>query len=562
MNYPLRIKLIFFKFLIRYTFQIMNQLRLIIIKILKLCLTKKIICLLTVKLSINLFMLFILQYNIKYYSLYNNLSYVLINNILIFLCNIILDILQYYTSLNFIKGDILSIIEQIVNRKIADINFNRLDKINKKELSSLKNDFKYTLMAFFDILIFETVHFFAFLSYSGWLIYHQPYIVIIYILAFCFMKIHVVNYDDRIVIWNKYHFNYCNFYYDIIHEKADRNINISSSLMSELEKQKTKDKFKVTKHLYILKTMVNLVIIGNLFFFLSRIIDNHYITFYIQYVIALCNNITFIYFFIIAYKECLIEYTKIHNLLFMLPNREKYKQLDNFTEINIYSLSYKYPKNTEDNINLDLQLIDPIKIKEGDIVLITGKSGSGKTTLLDIIAGIIPSNEYKFQIDFNNRKSNFGFDEIITHRIYARQENSINWHASIYDIITASYDDKSLSFCEKALSMAKALDFIKINKDRSNKIWIYSKPTILSAGQKNRITIAKYLYSIFKELPKMVIFDEIDKNLEINLLLDIFLNIFNYCKKNLIICLITSHHTEICNLTYDFQIKINDGLIG
>ena len=170
------------------------------------------------------------------------------------------------------------------------------------------------------------------------------------------------------------------------------------------------------------------------------------------------------------------------------------ESIENWDNIEIKSLNFKYPDKTEalNNIN--------VKIKNGDIVGIFGKSGSGKTTFVNVITGLLPIKNSVF-IDgkdlINNLSSwikNIGY---VSQNIYLFDE-SIE-----FNITLSNKNDIDYNLLKKTIKASMLDDFVNSlpNKLETK---IGENAIKVSGGQKQRISIARAIY----RNPSLLIFDE------------------------------------------------------
>ena len=159
-------------------------------------------------------------------------------------------------------------------------------------------------------------------------------------------------------------------------------------------------------------------------------------------------------------------------------------------------------------------------IRKNSKIGICGESGSGKTTLVDIIAGIKKITQGKIFIDeheLNNINSKNWMQNIayVSQRVYL-------FNSSLRNNITFVSDEEDINNDKffKILEFVELDDFIINNKDKEFfKLQEFGKN--LSGGQRQKIGIARALYS---ERP-IIILDEttnsLDKKTEKNILLKI-----------------------------------------
>ena len=169
--------------------------------------------------------------------------------------------------------------------------------------------------------------------------------------------------------------------------------------------------------------------------------------------------------------------------------------LNQSLELKNISFGYEPEKLVLNDINLT--------IKKGEFVGIAGLSGVGKTTLVDIISGLYEPNEGMILVD----------GEVKTNQIkigYIPQEFSLI-SGTIRENVAFGNSDIDDERVIDALKKAQLYDFIEGNYKEG----IYAKPFTdsigMSQGQKQRMAIARALYSN----PDLLILDEATSSLDL-----------------------------------------------
>ena len=172
-----------------------------------------------------------------------------------------------------------------------------------------------------------------------------------------------------------------------------------------------------------------------------------------------------------------------------------YYQLQDKIELKNVYFGYTEDKPVLNNINLI--------IKKGEFIGIAGLSGAGKTTLADIISGLFKPDKGDFLTDGSptNKPLKIG---------YIPQEFCII-NGSIKDNVSFGAPDADYNSVVDALKKAQLYDFITENY----KDGIEANPFVDSAGfsqgQKQRLAIARALYSN----PDILILDEATSSLDL-----------------------------------------------
>ena len=165
--------------------------------------------------------------------------------------------------------------------------------------------------------------------------------------------------------------------------------------------------------------------------------------------------------------------------------------------IELKNIEFCYDTNKPVLKNINLEII------KGEFIGIAGLSGAGKTTFVDIIAGLLTPNKGEILID--------GKIQTLPLKIgYIPQEISII-NATIRENVAFGSDEIDDAKIIDALKKAQLYDFIMQNYSDG----IYANPFVdstgLSQGQKQRLAIARALYSN----PDILILDEATSSLDL-----------------------------------------------
>ena len=204
----------------------------------------------------------------------------------------------------------------------------------------------------------------------------------------------------------------------------------------------------------------------------------------------------------------------------------EFQKFEQTIELKNINFSYEDDKLALKNINL--------MINKGEFVGIAGLSGAGKTTLADIIAGLLKPQSGIILID--------GMQQTKPLKIgYIPQEfNLIN--GSIKENVTFGAELQDDGKVIEALKNAKLYDFINENYQEG----IYANPFVdstgFSQGQKQRLAIARALYSE----PDILIMDEATSSLDLKTE-DELCTVLNSLKGNMTIIAIAHRLSTIRN---------------
>lgn len=172
-----------------------------------------------------------------------------------------------------------------------------------------------------------------------------------------------------------------------------------------------------------------------------------------------------------------------------------YYQLQDKIELKNVSFGYTKDKQALKNINLT--------IKKGEFIGIAGLSGAGKTTLADIIAGLFEPDCGEFLVDgkVQNKPLKIG---------YIPQEFCII-NGSIKENVSFGAPEADYNSIVDALKKAQLYDFIIENYKEGIEANPFVDSTGFSQGQKQRLAIARALYSN----PDILILDEATSSLDL-----------------------------------------------
>ena len=201
--------------------------------------------------------------------------------------------------------------------------------------------------------------------------------------------------------------------------------------------------------------------------------------------------------------------------------------------------------------NLIINIFEDIKINinHKDIVAIVGPSGIGKTTLLNIIGLIDNFDRGNFLFDdldvlkmnkrtiSNYRNKNIGFVHQFFHLI---PELNVVENVAIPKLIYSNKKKESYEYSEYLLEKFKL-------KDK-----IFSKPSLLSGGEQQRVAIARSLIN----KPSLLIADEMTGNLDEDTSDEIFDFFIKEIKRNNQTLLFATHNIKYAKKSdFVFEIK-------
>ena len=263
------------------------------------------------------------------------------------------------------------------------------------------------------------------------------------------------------------------------------------------------------------------------------------------------NQYDFFYYFLIIYDVEFIsdkvqEYYKSkinHNKM-----QERLNYLNSFTPIKS-DLIVKTKVNTIKinkiiNETPKLETTEPIFIDSNEHILIDGESGSGKTSLLYILKGIIKPKELEIEPNI----------ELINSQTYLTLPNHKSlFSGNLYDIISNYDKNPDIELINWAIQSAKLTD--RLNK-LDNKEFIEIEK--LSGGEKIRLLIARIIYAAKTRNYNILLFDEIDENLNDQLAQEICLNLRKIFNDKII--LYVSHNEKVKKL-FERKYMVQKGII-
>jgi ABC-type lipoprotein export system ATPase subunit len=263
------------------------------------------------------------------------------------------------------------------------------------------------------------------------------------------------------------------------------------------------------------------------------------------------NQYDFFYYFLIIYDiefiadkvqeyyKSKVSYNKMLERLNYLNsftlNNSNYIDKTIVNKITIKKISHDKPK-------LELASFEEsLTFSVNDPVLILGESGSGKTSLLYILKGILKPNILEIEPNI----------ELINSQTYLTLPNHKSLYSgNLYDIITNYDKTPNIKLINWALQSAKMddrlnkNDFINIEK--------------LSSGERIRLLIARIIYAVKTKNYNILLFDEIDENLNDELAQEIYINLKNIFNDKIILYIT---HNEKVKKLFNKKYIVKDGII-
>lgn len=269
------------------------------------------------------------------------------------------------------------------------------------------------------------------------------------------------------------------------------------------------------------------------------------------------NPYDFFYYFIAIYD---IEYIsdKVQEYYKNKVHYNKMEERLNF--LNSFTPEYNKKINSKDFVPIDSILINKIKnenptinntdkleFKVGEPVLIDGESGSGKTSLFYVLKGVVKADELDCNIDIEQINCQ-SFLTLPTHKNL--------YNDKLFDLIS-NYDPKpNIDLIKYAIHASKLDEKIDYeNNEIKNDIIDVDK---LSGGERVRLIIARLIYIVKTKNYKILLFDEIDENLNKKLANDICINLKNIFSDKIILYIT---HNDTVKQTFNKKYIVKDGVI-
>ena len=237
---------------------------------------------------------------------------------------------------------------------------------------------------------------------------------------------------------------------------------------------------------------------------------------------------------------------------YMLTNVNTFIESDDYGSKK--SISFKDNIKLENiNFNYDkkIQIIKKLnfKINKNEIIGISGESGTGKSTIINLLTSLIKSDSGKILIDEKQIKSPIDYRKYQNLFSITSQDTYLI-DGSIKENIIFGSDGKYSE--EKINNAIKFANLEKMIKDLPKGIETYIGSTIkqLSSGQKQRISIARSIYSD----REILIFDEATNALDEYNEKTIFKNIKNLkVNKTIIIISHNMDNLQICDKIFKVE---------
>lgn len=196
-----------------------------------------------------------------------------------------------------------------------------------------------------------------------------------------------------------------------------------------------------------------------------------------------------------------------------------------------------------------LRLEEVLNCVKGDYILCNGKSGEGKTTFFKILKDIEKPDQLSLRI---NDQDISDFSEI-AEKVYLTVQNSkVMYDENLYSYISNHSSNPNIKRIKELLKCVCIDHLFSGEEDKMIKV------DQLSGGEQMRLTLSQTLYNILEGDYQIILFDEIDVNLDHKTADEIFENIFSYFKDKILFFIV--HNEELKNKFYK-QIFFQDHIL-
>ena len=229
-------------------------------------------------------------------------------------------------------------------------------------------------------------------------------------------------------------------------------------------------------------------------------------------------------------------------------NNVQLKFIENFNNITFKDVSFNY---YDKDKKKELQIFDKINlsIKSHETIGIIGNSGSGKTTLLKLLIGFLEPLDGQITINEKNLHE-LGKKDLYKKISYIPQDPFFLYDTVIGNIVSSNYF--------KDINKKKVLDILRqvhldkkfINQDKTISGFIGENAINLSGGEKQRLALARALYSNFE----ILILDEVTNKLDKKTTLEI-MNLIYTLKKTKTIIVISHDHNTLNKCDYILELN-------
>ena len=465
-------------------------------------------------------------------------------------------------------------VHKLLTEKYLTVPWDECRKLDTEKFDQKKSTAKWMMVGFATRIINSVIVLLPSIGYSIWLFNRSPLsifiLMIIVLFSIKFIKKPVDTVDKfskimrKINIYEKKKFN------KTIHNQGGNTINKIIRMVEEQEdmNQKSSNDWSNYSRKIDLSFAVGII----LDFYIksqSDALDSTFVILYVQYMSILSNNMYVFGEMYTSYKQTKIEYDLFMKLFEGKNSYREKEQMNMIEKLTIDDLFFEYPNNNN-KARFSLETTGSITLNRGHVCLLKGDISNGKSTFMDIVSGVIPSSKCsKTSIYIDNILQNDGFEVLTKSRLYCEQESDIDWKPSIFEIVSDE-DPNNYAIHNKltennvwwSLEKACCADYFTLDKKDKGKKWIYTEDIEPSPGLKACIRMAQIFFQLKTGKFTMVVGDELDASIKASRAVKAMNNLFSYCRKNLILLIVSAHTTEVQNLKYDKILNFNIGRIS
>ncbi len=195
-----------------------------------------------------------------------------------------------------------------------------------------------------------------------------------------------------------------------------------------------------------------------------------------------------------------------------------------------------------------------LTIEAGDFVAIAGPSGSGKTTLLNLIGGLDTPTTGVVAID-GTALASLNRSQQAVFRL--RNIGFVFQAYNLINTLTALENAEYVALLQGMPRSRRRFETLQVLKDLGIENYANRKPNELSAGQQQRVAVARAIMA----KPKIILADEPTANLDSKTGSDL-IDLMHLMNKNLGITFIFATHDNMIIEKAKTVIKLHDGKIS
>lgn len=442
-----------------------------------------------------------------------------------------------------------TILEKDQMKRFTSLDWSDIKNVPINEIDLLKNEVIFNTKQTIKQMIDTVLQLFSLINPFIMIIQIVPLSGIMYVCAFvylCMTEKEKKNKQKLESNWDQIWFAKQNMYTNMIHHNGQQTVDDIVTNVEIIESSQDLNRFKFTQIIFSVISILNLLSYRN------RVTKATDLLLLVMYNNQIKMNIQFVTQMRSCYDEATKKFDKFIEFFKTKKQKKEYKQMQITTKLEIQDLTYQV------GTNFCLQLQSPVNIKSGEIIMLSGDSGHGKSTFLDVVSGIVDNDNYSCTLEIDNHCAPNKFNNTEKERVYISQTESISFEPSVYTIVTG---DHKMNGEHDYLTIQKALSFANCDDFMSKRDLYTPVKNRLSGGQKARLQLARSFYNIIVHQPKIVILDEVDKCIQSKTVKQIMTDIFAYCRKQNMICLVVAHTTELKNLKYDQVLYFKNGSI-